>query len=536
MAVLTSDVVNPQLHPHRTAHSNPIPHLQAQEQPEKSQLPRLLDPKSCIVTLLNCKDVSQIRQVHTQIARSGMLQNIAVVNKLLYIYTRHGALKDAGSLFHSMFEKDAVSWSVMVGGYAKLGDHSDSFRTFRELIRSRTTPLDNFTLPMVIRSCRACSDLRTGSVVHGVAWKNGLSSDHFVCAALVDFYAKCGASETARKLFDEMSQRDLVTWTVMIGSYAMTGNAGEALYLFEQMRYVGISPDKIAMVAVVNACAKFGALNKARQVHDYITENNLSINVILGTAMIDMYAKCGSIVAAREIFDHMKDKNVITWSAMIAAYAYHGEEMDVEKDQGLWGALLGACRMHKKVELAEKAAKVLLEAKSINPGHYVLLSNIYANAGRWEEVAWVRHLMTQRKLKKLPGWTWIEVGDKVYRFGAGARDHPQAEEIYASLESLRKRLELAGYVPDTDCVLHDVEDEVKAGMLSTHSEKLAIAFGVLVTPLGSSIRITKNLRVCIDCHTFCMFVSSVTAREIIVRDSSRFHHFKEGSCSCGDYW
>ncbi|OWM82541.1 hypothetical protein CDL15_Pgr002116 [Punica granatum] len=325
MAVLTSDVVNPQLHPHRTAHSNPIPHLQAQEQPEKSQLPRLLDPKSCIVTLLNCKDVSQIRQVHTQIARSGMLQNIAVVNKLLYIYTRHGALKDAGSLFHSMFEKDAVSWSVMVGGYAKLGDHSDSFRTFRELIRSRTTPLDNFTLPMVIRSCRACSDLRTGSVVHGVAWKNGLSSDHFVCAALVDFYAKCGASETARKLFDEMSQRDLVTWTVMIGSYAMTGNAGEALYLFEQMRYVGISPDKIAMVAVVNACAKFGALNKARQVHDYITENNLSINVILGTAMIDMYAKCGSIVAAREIFDHMKDKNVITWSAMIAAYAYHGE-------------------------------------------------------------------------------------------------------------------------------------------------------------------------------------------------------------------
>lgn len=515
-----------------------------------------------------------------------------------------------------MVEKDSVSWSIMISGLAKFGDHLNSFRTFRELIRSRTTPLDNFTLPMVIRSCRACSDLRAGGAVHGVAWKNGFNSDRFVYAALVDLYAKCGASETARKLFDEMPQRDLVTWTVMICSYAEKENAGEALDLFDQMRKDGIMPDRIAMVAAVNACAKFGALNKAREVHDYLIQNNFSINTILGTAMVDMYAKCGSVGAAREIFDSMNDKNVITWSAMIAAYAYHGEgskaldlftemlisgirpneitfmwllyacshsglvedglwvfskmqeaynvqpnvkhytcvvdifgragrldealklieEMDVEKDQGLWGALLGACRIHKKIELAEKAAEALLEMESDNPGHYVLLSNIYANAGRWEEMAQVRHLMTQRKLKKLPGWTWIEVEEKVHRFGAGDRSHPRADEIYSMLDRLQERLELAGYVPDTDFVLHDVEEEVKVGILSTHSEKIAIAFGLLMTPEGSSIRIRKNLRVCGDCHTFCKFVSTVAAREIIVRDSSRFHHFTEGSCSCGDYW
>ncbi|KAK4783410.1 hypothetical protein SAY86_007784 [Trapa natans] len=347
-------------------------------------------------------------------------------------------------------------------------------------------------------------------------------------------------AEMARKLFDEMPQRDLVAWTVMIGSYAEKENAGEALALFNQMRKYGFVLDRITMVTVVNACAKLGSLNKAREVHCYIIENNFLINTILSTAMIDMYAKCGNVDAAREVFNSTKDKNVVTWSTMIAAYGYHGqgrraldllpdllrsgilpnkitfmsllyacshsslvedglrvfslmrdvynvhpdvkhctcvvdmlgragrfkqalkfmEEMDVEKDKGLWGALLGACRIHKRIDLAERAAKALLEMKSDNPGHYALLSNIYANAGRWEEMARVRDLMACRKLKKLPGWTWIEVEDKVHRFGAGDQSHHQADEIYAALKNLMGILELAGYVPDTNYVLHDAEEGV----------------------------------------------------------------------------
>lgn len=591
-----------------------ITHTDIEEVPQPRLSP-CLDPKFYITALLSSRNVSHIRQVHAQLAVNGVLQNLTVTNKLIYMYTQHKVLGDAYALFCDMEEKDAVTWSVMVGGFVKGGDFTNGFGTFRELIRCGVAP-DNYTLPFVIRACRDLSDLKMGRLIHDIVLKHGLLSDNFVCAALVDMYAKCRVIDDARQLFDNMPRRDLVTWTVIIGGLAECRNASESLVMFDRMVDEGVVPDKIALVTIVNACAKFGAMHKARLVHDYICRNKFSLDVILGTAMIDMYAKCGCVDSAREIFDRMQVKNVITWSAMIAAYGYHGrgrealnifdmmlgsgvlpnaitfisllyacshsgliqeglrffslmwdeysvradvkhytcmvdllgragkldealnlaESMAIEKDEGLWSALLGACRIHGNLDLAEKAASSLLELKPENPGHYILLSNIYARAGRWKEVAKMRNLMTQRRLKKISGLSWIEVDDKNYQFSVGDRTHLQSENIYAMLKSLSHKLELAGYVPDTNFVLHDVDEEVKVHMLYTHSEKLAIAFGLIATADGTPIRITKNLRVCGDCHTFGKYISAITQRVIIVRDANRFHHFREGTCSCGDYW
>ncbi|XP_010247889.1 PREDICTED: pentatricopeptide repeat-containing protein At4g21065-like [Nelumbo nucifera] len=574
-----------------------------------------LDPKLYVSSLLDCRNLIQIKKIHAHATITGMLHNLTVANKLLYMYARFKALEDASTFFDAMQERDLVSWSVMVGGFAKAGLYPNCLGTFREIIRSGILP-DNFSLPFAVRACRDTSDLQTGRMIHHLVYKSGLHSDPFVSAALVDMYAKCGVIEDARLLFDRIPKKDLVTWTVMIDAHANCGNAEESLVLFDRMREEGIIPDKVTMVTVVFACAKLGAMHKAELVHDYISRNKFSLDVILGTAMIDMYAKCGSVNAARNIFDHMKEKNVVSWSAMIAAYGYHGQgkkaldmfpmmlrsgispnritfvsllyacshaglvdeglrffysmwedysvkpdvkhytcmvdllgragrldealelikNMTVEKDEGLWGAILGACRIHGNIELAGKAAKSLLEFQSRNPGYYVLLSNIYANAGRWEDVAKVRELMTHRRLKKIPGWTWIEVGNKRYQFSTGDKTHPQSDKIYEMLKSLTKKLELAGYVPNTNFVLHDVDEELKIGILNTHSEKLAIAFGLISIPERMPIRLIKNLRVCGDCHTFSKLVSAIVQREIIVRDANRFHHFKEGVCSCGDYW
>ena len=136
------------------------------------------------------------------------------------------------------------------------------------------------------------------------------------------------------------------------------------------------------------------------------------------------------------------------------------ETMTVDKDERLWSALLGACRIHGNMELAEKAANSLLELQPQNPGHYILLSNIYAKAGKWEKVANIRDLMTQRRLKKVPGWTWIEMGNATFQFSVDDRSHPRSKEIYGMLTSLIKKLEVAGFVPDTDFVLHDVEEKI----------------------------------------------------------------------------
>ncbi|KAF8395408.1 hypothetical protein HHK36_019354 [Tetracentron sinense] len=581
----------------------------------ESHFPFSFDPKFYISALLSCRNLTQIKQVHAQATVNGMLQNLAVANKLLYIYTQYKAIDEAYIFFGSMRERDSFSWSVMVGGFEKAGDYRNCLGTFREVIRSGVKP-DNYTLPFAIRACRDTIDLQTGRVIHHIVHKFGLHLDQFVAAAIVDMYAKCGVIEDARLLFDKMPKRDLVTWTVMISAHAECGNANESLILFDRMREEGVVPDKVTMVTVVFACAKLGAMHKAKLVHDYISMKQFSLDVILGTAMIDMYAKCGSIDSAREIFDRLKEKNVVSWSAMIAAYGYHGhgrkaldlfpvmlrsgilpnqitfvsllyacshtglidegrrifysmwedysvrpdvkhytcmvdllgragkldealeliDNMSVKKDEGLWGALLGACRIHGHIILAEKAAKSLLDLQPRNPGHYVLLSNIYAKAGRWEDVAKVRELMTQRRLKKTPGWTWIEVDNKTHQFSVGDKTHPRSKEIYETLKILSEKLELVGYVPDTNFVLHDVDEELKAGILYTHSEKLAIAFGLVGTSEGMPIRITKNLRICGDCHTFSKLVSEIARREIVVRDANRFHHFKEGACSCGDYW
>uniref|UniRef100_A0A5K0V9Q9 DYW domain-containing protein n=1 Tax=Nymphaea colorata TaxID=210225 RepID=A0A5K0V9Q9_9MAGN len=578
-------------------------------------LPPSADQQVFISLLISCKSVAQVRQVHGQVAVTGMTQNAAVANKLLYTYSQFKFMADARVLFDRMEKRDCVSWSVMIGGFAKIGDYWNCLLVFRELVRSGFR-LDNYSAPFALRACRDLIGVKVGREIHTMIFKFGLRSDLFVTAALVDMYAKCGVLEEARQLFDKMSKRDLVSWTVMIAAYADSGLPSESLALFDRMKKEGVVPDKVTMVTVVFACAKLGAMHEAVAVHEYITRRGFSLDVILGTALIGMYAKCGCIGVARKMFDEMPQRNVISWSAMISAYGVHGygrkaldlfplmidsgvrpnritfvsilsacshaglvdeghrffncvmpeygvepdvkhytcmvdllgragrldeaynliNGMKITADEGLWGAMLGACRIHGNVDLAEEAANQLLELQPRNPGYYVLLSNIYAKGGRWGDVAKVREMMTSKSLKKTPGWTWIEVDNKTHYFSIGDNTHPQSKEIYEMLHVLAKKMEIAGYVPDTNFVLHDVDEELKVGILYTHSERLAISFGLISTPPGTTIRIMKNLRVCGDCHTATKFISKITEREIIVRDVNRFHHFKDGSCSCGDYW
>ncbi|KAE8657789.1 hypothetical protein F3Y22_tig00116982pilonHSYRG00072 [Hibiscus syriacus] len=231
---------------------------------------------------------------------------------------------EANAFFGGMREEGPVFLECYGWWFAKAGDFDNCFRTFRDLTRCSAQP-GNYTLPFVLRICRDRMDLLMGSLVHGVVLKSGLCLDHFVCTALVDMCAKSKAIDEARKFFDDTPKRDLVTWTVMIDGYAECGNAKESLVLFDRMRDDDLVPDKVTMVTVVNACAKLGAMQKARLIHDYICTMKFILNVILGTAMVDMYAKCGNVDLAREIFDGMREKNVITWSVMIAAYGYHGQ-------------------------------------------------------------------------------------------------------------------------------------------------------------------------------------------------------------------
>jgi len=212
------------------------------------------------------------------------------------------------------------------------------------------------------------------------------------------------------------------------------------------------------------------------------------------------------------------------------------KEMKAKPDAALWGALLSACRIYKNVELAKISAERLFELDATNSGYYVLLSNIYAEAGRWKDVERMRVLVKTRGIEKPPGYSSVELKGKIHLFYVGDKSHPQYKEIYAYLEKLLERIQEAGYVPNTGSVLHDLDVEERESMLRIHSEKLAVAFALMNSVQGSVIHVIKNLRVCTDCHAAIKIITKLTGREIIVRDIKRFHHFKDGLCSCGDYW
>lgn len=212
------------------------------------------------------------------------------------------------------------------------------------------------------------------------------------------------------------------------------------------------------------------------------------------------------------------------------------QNMKIDPDPVLWGTLLGACRLHGNITLGEEIAEFLLGQNLANSGTFILLSNIYAAAGNWDGVARVRTLMKHTGIQKEPGCSSIEVDNKVHEFLAGDRRSPRSKEIYMMIKEMNQWLKAHSYTPQIDTVLHDLGEREKEQSLEVHSEKLAIAFGLISTQPGTTIKIVKNLRVCSDCHAVTKLISKITGRKIVMRDRNRFHHFANGSCSCGDYW
>eukprot|EP01018_Ginkgo_biloba_P019271 Gb_14392 [translate_table: standard] len=580
------------------------------------------NPFTMVSILPACVHLSSVQQgkrvttvIHGYITRSGFGSDIVVRNSLVAIYAKCDSLEVARLYFDKMSERDMISWSAMIAGYAQNGHANEALTLFFKMQLQDIKP-DPFTIASVLSACANLSALQQGKRIHSYIIRSGIQSDVVVPTALIDMYAKCRTIHIARQLFDQMSKKNIVSWNSMISGYAQNGHMNEALVLFNELQLQDIKPDSVTMVAVLQSYAHLSTLQQGKQIHGCIIRSGFDSDIVVGTSLIDMYAKCGSIDIARKLFDKMLIKNLVSWNVMIAGYGMHGHgedalalflqmqqkgikpdhitfvsvlsacshaglvdegwqyfycmsrdysiaprvehyacmvdllgrsglldeayefitKMPLEPNATVWGALLGACRIHCNIVLGEHVAEHLFELEPENAGFYVLLSNIYGKAGRWDDVAKVRRMMKNRRLKKPPGCSLIEINNRVHAFLVGDTAHPQSEKIYAMLANLDRQIKEVGYVPDTNFVLHDVEEELKEQMLYSHSEKLAIAFGLMNTSPGTAIRITKNLRVCGDCHSATRFISKIVNREIIVRDTNRFHHFKDGLCSCGDYW
>ncbi|XP_028059602.1 pentatricopeptide repeat-containing protein At5g44230 [Camellia sinensis] len=616
------------------------------------QQTKLLEAR--LVSLLHhCNDLNQIKQLHGHIVRKGLDQCCFVLTKLIRMLTKVGSPMEPYPrlVFQQVKLPNPFLWTALIRGYSLQGLSSESILLYNCMRRDGIAPV-SFTFSALLKACTAALDVDLGRQIHAqTIIIGGFALDLYVGNTIIDMYVKCGFLDCGRQVFDEMPERDVISWTSLIVAYAkssdMKSAAGlfdglpvkdmvawtamvtgfaqnarprEALEYFDKMQDAGIETDEVTLVGVISACAQLGVIKYASWVQDVAEKSGFgpTNNVVIGSALIDMFSKCGSVEDAYKVFDRMTARNVFSYSSMIVGFAMHGcanaaiqlfhemvktetkpnkvtfvgvltacshagmvdhgrhlfatmektygvtpsadlyacmvdllgragclEEalelvrtMPMDPHGGVWGALLGACRIHANPDIAEIAASHLFELEPNGIGNYILLSNIYALSPRHTGMfSRVRKLMRTKGLKKNPGCSWVE-GKKgvVHEFFAGDMTHPKSREIKQALLDLVNRLKFHGYQPKLSCVPYDVSDEEKKRILMTHSEKLALGFGLLSTSAGCTIRIVKNLRICEDCHLVMCSASQITGREIVVRDNMRFHHFNNGMCSCGNFW
>ncbi|XAR55280.1 hypothetical protein NMG60_11035311 [Bertholletia excelsa] len=602
----------------------------------------------------------EVAQLHSLSLKTNTFHHTSVSSRLVALYAdpKINNLDYARSIFDRIEVPSLFSWNQIIGSYVENHRSQEALALFSELLSSPFLP-DDFTLPCVLKGCGRLFGIKEGKQIHGLLLKIGFGLDMYVQSSLISMYSKCGEIDSARKVFDKMVDKDLVswnslldgnlvswnamingymksgdfdsaqhlfdqmeirneiTWNSMIAGYELNARFVESLKLFEVMLNLGRTPTPATLVSALSAVAGLAQLSKGRWIHSYLVKNGNELDGVLATLLIEMYSKCGSIESALKVFQAMPIKKLGHWTAIIVGLGMHGmashalelfhemcsagltpnaitfigvlnacshagmvndgeryfymmtrkygikptlehygcfvdllcraghiekakniiENMPMEPNKVIWMSLLSGSRNYKNIEIGEYAAQHLIEMAPETIGCYVLLSNMYAAAGYWDKVSQVREMMKRRRIKKDPGCSTIEHKGMLHEFIAGDKSHRETEKIYSKMSEMREKLKCMGHIPDTSQVLLCFEgNEEKEAELENHSERIAIAFGLINVEPGNPIRIMKNLRVCNDCHSVTKLISKIYGREIIVRDNSRFHHFKDGVCSCMDFW
>ncbi|KAJ9185806.1 hypothetical protein P3X46_005397 [Hevea brasiliensis] len=572
---------------------------------------------SMVTLFADLENIQLGRAMHAYVIRNSADEKMAVplTTSLIDMYAKCGNLASARIIFNGFSQKSIVSWTALIAGYIRSNNLQEGERLFVKMIEENTVP-NAITMLSLIIACAFVGAVQLGKRLHAYIFRNGPRMSLVLTTALVDMYGKCGDLRSARALFDSMENKDIMTWTAMISAYAQAHCIDHAFDLFVQMRDGKVMPNEVTMVSLLSLCAEVGALDMGKWIHAYIDKLGIEVDVVLKTALVDMYAKCGDIDRAQSLFREAMFRDICLWNAMMTGYGMNGygaealklfaqmerldikpnditfigalhacghaglvaegkrlfermvhdfglnpkvehygcmvdllgraglldeayemiESMPMTSNIAVWGALLAACKLHKNLDLGELAGREILALEPQNCGYNVLMSNIYAAANRWNDVAGMRKAMEDTGIEKEPGLSSIEVNGSVHDFTMGDMSHPQIKKISEMLAEMSKKLKDAGYMPNTSVVLQNIDEEEKETALAYHSEKLAMAFGLISTAPGTPIRLVKNLRICDDCHTATKLLSKVYGRTFVVRDRNRFHHFKEGSCSCGDYW
>ncbi|XP_077249800.1 pentatricopeptide repeat (PPR) superfamily protein [Tasmannia lanceolata] len=407
-----------------------------------------------------CGRIKEARRIFDRMPVRDVISETSMVSG----YAKVASVEVARLMFKGMTLRNVISWNALIAGYAQNGENEEALELFRLLKRESIWPT-HYTFGNVLSACANLADLQLGRQVHvhilkhGFRFESGPESDIFVGNSLVDMYAKCGSIKDGAGVFDNMVERDKVSWNAMIVGYSQNGNGNEALDIFWRMLMSEEKPDHITMIGVLCACSHAGLVDEGcRYFHSMTEEYGVVPLKDHYTCMVDLLGRAGRLVEVGKFI----------------------EAMPIEPDYVLWGSLLAACKVHRNFEMGKWVAEKLLEIDPNNSGPYVLLSNMYAELGRWGEVMRVRKLMRKRGVVKQPGCSWIEVKSKVHIFMVKDKTHPQRKEIYRLLKMIMAQMKCAGYILDSGSVSLETshEEHKKLDIISEcQSDALAVAVG-----------------------------------------------------------
>ncbi|XP_030476208.1 putative pentatricopeptide repeat-containing protein At3g15130 [Syzygium oleosum] len=561
-------------------------------------------------------------QIHGLSIKTGFDTICVVGNCIIDMYAKCGRIGEAARMFNTMPSMNLISWNVMIAGHVlENNDAEKALVLFREMQEAGEVP-DEYTFTSTLKACNRLGDIKRGSQIHAFLITSGfgISGRPAVAGSLVDLYVKCQNMSEARKVFDRMEDKNVISWSALILGYAREENLRHAMELFKQLEESSVQVDGFVLSSLIGVFADFALLEQGKQMHAYTIKLSCGQDISVANSILDMYLKCGLTDEAEKFFSEMPAKNVVSWTVMITGFGKHGlgeeavslfKEMQLEKVEldsvtylavlsacshsglidesqkifsslcadrpmkrqvehyscmvdvlgragrikeakiliesmqmkptvGIWQTLLSACRVHGDLETSREVGEILMKMDELNPVNYVMMSNIYLEAGYWRESQKIREEVKEKRLTKVGGCSWVEIDKKVNYFYSGDDTHPLIDSIHDTLKEMENRMkEELGYVNQVRYALHDVEDESKVESLRVHSEKLAIGLALVSGGLQRKegvIRIFKNLRICGDCHEYIKCLSRVLNMTFMVRDANRFHKFQDGLCSCKDYW
>ncbi|KAH7421644.1 hypothetical protein KP509_13G069100 [Ceratopteris richardii] len=555
------------------------------------------------------------RFIHEYLILHGLVINVQVGTALLDMYIRCGCISDAFNIFASLSQRNKITWTTMISGLFEFGLFGDAFNLLDTMQdQDQETELSEACSLSFLKACSLQGRVEHAWQLHSKIICSGLSSLITVGNALINIYVTCESNEDACIMLQRMPDRDVVSWTTILGMYACNDSPPlEGIEIFEQMKHDGLQPNSITYGYVLKLMSRMSALDQARKIHASIVKGGSELmDIVVANALLDVYAKCGRLKDAFLTFQRLNKKSLSNWTSLLMGCAQEknyllalevfksmlssGVEPDgvvflclllscksvrdgcqllksmrdqysifiTQEHQNAmleilghaghlneaedllecnpvgcniigWTSLLHSCKLHVNVIIAHRCFKNITKVDPKVSAAYVLMSSVYAHAGMIHSAEELEATRKQHIGCKKPGHAFIEVDNRVHEFVVGDTFHPKSFDIYAKLEALNQEMKKGGYRIRSDLVLGAIPTDMKEESLCGHSEKLAIAFGLINLPDGATIRVSKNLRMCGDCHNMSKFISKVEKREIYVSDTYVTHHFQNGFCSCDDY-